>query len=485
MTEETHVGARIPLPWNRYDTIAIGTTLVVAIVFHFWRLQIPDLLVYDEHIYVEEAYKYLGGEAFFEVHPPLAITLIATCAWLFGCHSWSWRIPSAIAGTALIPITYLLARRIFNSRRAAFLAVLLVLCEGMFLEYSRLALINIIYVTLGAASYLALFRFMQVEDAIDRRRSMTWLGVLLGLGLGAKLAIPAVAWLLTILFLVYTLLPISFDRGTNAAKRTPLDSRYLVGALALVGGLSGLFFLLTFLPNYLIGWWVGISSITSYYHHVLLVNQTYPNPPSHQDSPWWSWPLLLRAYRYAQKQDDLGMYLVVWGGGNPAIWWASSVAIILGGIRALRREGMAWSFLIIGYLMYTAFWIPVHRALYIYSYMPAFYLAILALAGLLDACWTGTARIWEESALLLPVFAVALLGLGYLNGAILSAVVLAGFVALLPRGNWSGRFVFAIVVAASIVVFFYFLPVWFPFPLSENGVEARMWFNNAGIGDWK
>jgi dolichyl-phosphate-mannose--protein O-mannosyl transferase len=486
MTEKMpdDAGGQANLPWSTYETVVICAMLAVALFAHFWRLQVPGLLVYDEHIYVEEAYKYLGKEAFFEVHPPLAVSLIAICAWLFGCHSWSWRVSSAIAGTALIPISYLLARRMFHSRRAAALSAVLMLCEGMFLEYSRLALINILYITLGAASYLALFRFMQVRDPIDRRRCLTWMGVLLGLGLGAKLLIPVVALMLAVGFIIWTLAAESFMGGSKPPNSPYLDFRYLIGALALVGSLSAFFFLLTFLPNYLIGWWSGVSSIAKYYEHVIQVNRSYPNPVNHQDSPWWTWPLLWRAYRYSQEQDDLGNFLAVWGGGNPAIWWAALVAIILAAIRAWRRDGIAWTFLVIGYLLYMAMWIPVHRALYVYSYMPAYYLGILALAGLLDACWSGTAAQWEQAAILLPVFAVSIFGLGYLYGAIASSLVLGGYAVLVLRGNWAGRYVCTVFLAASVIVFFYFLPLWIPSPLSESAIEARMWFNTVGIGNW-
>jgi dolichyl-phosphate-mannose--protein O-mannosyl transferase len=263
-----------------------------------------------------------------------------------------------------------------------------------------------------------------------------------------------------------------------------VNFRYLIGALTLVGSLSAFFFLLTFLPNYLIGWWSGVSSIAKYYEHVIQVNRTYPSPVNHQDSPWWTWPLMWRAYRYSQEQDDLGNFIAVWGGGNPAIWWAALVAIILGGIRAWRREGIAWTFLVLGYLGYMAMWIPVHRALYVYSYLPAYYLAILALAALLDACWSETAGRWEQAALLLPVIAVSIFGLGYLYGAIASSLVVGSFAMLALRSNWAGRFVCTVFLAASIVVFFYFLPVWIPSPLSESAIEARMWFNTVGIGNW-
>ena len=81
-----------PPPWTRFDTIAISIMLIAAMAAHFYQLGVPNVLVYDEHIYVDEAYKYLRGEPFLEVHPPLAILLIALCAKLFGCHPWSWRV---------------------------------------------------------------------------------------------------------------------------------------------------------------------------------------------------------------------------------------------------------------------------------------------------------------------------------------------------------------------------------------------------------
>jgi len=472
-----------PPPWTRSDSAAIWILVLVAAGFHFWRLGSPGVLVYDEHVYVEEAYKYLAGQVFFEVHPPFAITLIVACAWVFGCYSWSWRIPSAVAGTALIPITYLLARRMFRSRRAAAIASLLMLCEGMFLEYSRLALINILYLTMAALAYLALFRFRQVRDLIDRRRTLALLGIALGLGLGSKLAIPGITWLVTIGFLVISLATEWFQRGADAGPNAS-DVTYMVGAVVLVGSLSGLFFILTFLPNYIVGWWGGVASITRYYHHVVEVNKTYPAPLTHSDSPWWSWPLMLRPYLYWKQQDDLGNYLVVWGGGNPAIWWAALVAIIIAAVRALRREGVAWSFLVIGYLMYTAMWIPVPRALYVYSYLPAFYLAILALAGILDSCWDERASRWEQVALLLPVMAAALLGLGYLWGAIASIAIALGYAATTMRARASGRFSCAVFLATAVAVFIYFLPLWIPLALSQNQFVARMWFNTAGLGNW-
>jgi len=474
------------LPWTRVETVAIGVMTLIALFAHFWNLGFPTSFVYDEHIYVDEAYKYMRGEPFFEVHPPFAVILMTLCTYIFGCHPWSWRVPSAVLGTALIPVTYLLARRMFYSRLAATLATLLTLCEGLFLSYSRLALINIVYLSLGAVAYLALYRFLQSDDAADRRRSLVFLGIALGLGLGSKLAIPAIPVIVASGFIIASCLPISMPGlRSDDAKPPRLDSHYAIGAMALVGGVTGFFFFLTFLPNYLAGWWRGVSAVTNYYHRVMIANAVYPSPPSHQDSPWWSWPLMLRPYKEWQKMDDAGMYLALWGGGNPAIWWAALVAIATAAVRAIRRSSLTWAFLIIGYLLYMVMWVPVHRALYLYCYMPALYLGILALAGILDSCWRGTAELWEQLALLLPVFAVSLIGMDYIYGAIICVGCIGAFIAARRFTDWSGKLVSAIVLVTALAVFIYYLPLWMPLPLSENQLEARMWLQQGDLVNWK
>ena len=70
-----------------------------------------------------------------------------------------------------MPITYLLARRFFRSRLAASIAAVLLLCDGMFLIASRLAMINIVYITTGAWAYLMLWCFVQNPRRLERSES--------------------------------------------------------------------------------------------------------------------------------------------------------------------------------------------------------------------------------------------------------------------------------------------------------------------------
>ena len=57
-------------------------------------------------------------------------------------------------------------------------------------------------------------------------------------------------------------LPWLFTRGAKPEGTDSIDFTYTAGAIVLVGGVTAFFFFLTFLPNYLIGWWTGISSVT-------------------------------------------------------------------------------------------------------------------------------------------------------------------------------------------------------------------------------
>ena len=464
----------------------MGAFFVVACLLHGWRIGEPNALVYDELTYVAEAFQYLRREAFFELHPPLAILLTAAAIRIFGCHAWCWRMASAALGTALVPITYLLARRMFNSRFAGALAGALVLCDGMFLEYSRLALINIAYVSFGAIAYLMLLRFVQTDDLISRRRTLVWIGIALGLGLASKFAVPGITWLLTVGFL---LLFVSGEETKTDSLGTEPHSRRrwtrALGIVGLVGGVSAIFYFGVFLPHFWFGWWSSMGDLLTFYRQTISFNGIFLDRGQTQlDSPWWSWPLMLRPYKYWTESLGHGQLREIWGGGNPVIWWGALVAIILTMLRALRSGDWSACFLAFGYVAYTAMWVPIHRVLYLYSYMPALFLAILALAGMLDRCRLERTRWWEQGALLAPTAVACLLGLGWLRGGLCIVLMVVGYVIARLKAHAGGRFVCALFLATSVILFFYFLPIWTALPISKDQIAGRMWLSGGRVANW-
>ena len=164
-----------PLLWIRLDTIILAVLTIATIATRFWHIGTPPEIVFDEVHFVGQARHYLHAETFLDPHPPVAKLLIAVGIWMFGDHSWSWRVGNAVLGTILVGVTYLLGRRMFKDRLAATLAAAFVLLDGFFLVDSRIACIDIVYLTFAAISYLLLFRFMQTEALLGKRNMLIWM----------------------------------------------------------------------------------------------------------------------------------------------------------------------------------------------------------------------------------------------------------------------------------------------------------------------
>ncbi len=475
-------------PWLRADTIIIASLIVIAAAIRFWRLWFPAEIVFDEVHFVGQARHYLNGHPFLDPHPPLAKLLIALSIRIFGDHSWAWRVPNAIAGTGLVAITYLLGRRLFGSRFAAMLAAAFVLSDGMFLVDSRIAVLDIVYVTCAAWTYLLLFRFIQAGDLMERRRILLAMGVVLGLCLSAKLYIPVVTFLLVVGVMCFVLM--RRPRSTLADKNVrswsdALRERRIRGALALVGGVSAIVYVGVFLPHFWLGWWGGIADLFHYYSKVVWYEKSVSTATHPYSSPWWSWPLLLRPIAYWQNFPAKGdIVATIWGGGNPALWWGALTAIWIVALQAIERRSLSRAFITIGYLGYLIIWIPIGRTLFLYHYMPSEYFGFLALAAVLYECWEGRTQFWEQAAMLLTLAPVFFLGLGPALGVPGFAVILAGWAAMWWRGNNPGKWLCVSFLAVALVLFVYFFPVWTGFSIQRAGYYARMWLQGPGLRNW-
>lgn len=475
------------IPWARVDTLAISALTAAAAFTRLWRIRLPAEIVFDEVHFVGQAHHYLHSEPFLDPHPPLAKLLIAASIDLFGDHAWSWRLPNALIGISLVAITYLLGQRMFASRLAATLAAAFVVCDGMFLVDSRIAVLDIVYVTLAAWSYLLLFRFAETADLFARRRTLLGLGLALGLCLASKLYIPVVAVALVAGFLVFIVAreAMALEAGK---RRKPARARLLEyrigGALALVGGASAIVYLAAFLPHFWLGWWGGIGDLAHYYGQVMWYEQSVSAASHPYSAPWWSWPLMLRPIAYWQNFPPAGKVATIWGGGNPALWWGALSAIAITAVQALERKGIVRTFLVVGYLAYLAIWMPIGRTLFLYHYMPAVYLGFLALAAILTQCWEGQAQVFEHAALLLTLVPAFVLGLGPWLGAAVGLAVAAVYAALLVKTEYAGKWVCAVFVGTALALFLYFLPVWVGYPIERSGYYARMWLKGPGLRNW-
>ncbi len=485
-------------PWLPIDTITIFLLIAVAGALRFWNLNHPAELVFDEVHFVGQARHYLHGEAFLDPHPPLAKLLIVLGIKLFGDVPWAWRLGVATIGTILCGVTYLLGRRMFHSRLAAGLAASFILSDGFFLVDSRIAVIDIVYLTFAAISYLLMFRIVQTLDWRDRRRTLIFLGISLGLCLGSKLYVPAVTFLLVTGFVAFAMArpELASEPAITAGERT----RRVTGGVLMLGGTAAFFYVACFLPHYYLGWWGGISDLFHYYKDVMWYEKSVSTATHPYASPWWSWPLMLRPVAYWQDFKEQGPVATIWGAGNPILWWGVIPAITITAVRASEGPDLTRIFLVLGYLANYVIWIPIGRILFLYHYMPSVFIGYMALGAILADFWRGDCEIWETIAMLLALVPALTLGLGHIAVALKPSFIPEGYrplaglpfvlllalawITLLHDPKRSGRYVCVAFLACALAAFIYYLPVWIGSAIAREGYYARMWLEGPGLRNW-
>ncbi|MBV8772221.1 MAG: phospholipid carrier-dependent glycosyltransferase, partial [Deltaproteobacteria bacterium] len=494
-----------PLPWTTVEAAAMALIVGGAALVRFWHLGHPAEIVFDEVHFVGQARHYIHNEQFLDPHPPLAKLLIAGGILLFGDHPWSWRLANAVLGTLLVAVTWLLVRRMFHSRLASALAAALIAGDGFFIVDSRIGCIDIVYLTFAAIAYLLLFCFIQTRQFQVRKRLLLSIGVVLGLCLGSKLYVPGITFLLVGGFLLLTIWraqPAVDEDDSDFAADGPGSVRirvqWMAGAAMIVGSLSAIFYLATFLPHYALGWWGGIADLLHYYKDVMWYENSVATATHPYASPWWSWPLMLRPVAYWQSFPPHGAVATIWGAGNPLTWGAIVTAITITAVRTLEHPNLSRAFILIGFVAYYVIWIPIGRILFLYHYMPSAYIGYLALAAVLADLWNGAAEWWEGFALLLTTLPVIIIGAGHIatvyqwgpanlrsmTGLPLAAVLFIPYLLLARHERLANRFVFAAFSIMALVLFIYYLPVWLGTPVSRDGYYARMWLEGPGLRNW-
>jgi dolichyl-phosphate-mannose--protein O-mannosyl transferase len=337
----------------------------------------------------------------------------------------------------------------------------------------------------------------------DRRRILIGIGVALGLCLGAKLYVPAITVLLVTGFVLFTIWRPQEETAYETAavpKPNPLRARWVFGSVLMIGSLSAIVYLASFLPHYLLGWWGGIADLMHYYKDVVWYEKSVSTASHPYASPWWSWPLMLRPVAYWQDFPQKGDVATIWGAGNPLTWWAVVPAMTITAVRAVERPSIVGAFLVLSFLAYYVIWIPIGRILFLYHYMPSVYIGYLALGAVLANLWNGDAELWESCAILLTVFLALLVGLGHiaeiykpsfippklqvLAGTPAIFVLVLAYVLFLRYPRRANRFVCCVFVAASLALFVYYLPIWLGTPITRDGYYARMWLEGPGLRNW-
>jgi dolichyl-phosphate-mannose-protein mannosyltransferase len=381
----------LPPPGPRRDLAIALLFTAVAAVFRLPSLGFPNEEVFDEVYHAKTALQYLNGEPPTEwVHPPTAKLLIAVGVWLFGYEPWAWRLMPALAGIALAPVFYLLARRVLVTERAAVLATALLLCDGVYLVQSRIAMTNIFAVLFQVSAALFILR-----AALRPRLSapdMLAAGLCLGLALSTRWTSLWAAGFLGLVLLAV--------RRLRLIKPRELLLTLLAFAALPVG-----IYLLSYWPwmrqGHELSELLPLQKAIWRYHADLRATHPY-------FSKWYTWPLLYRPTWYYFKQTGETIRGIV-AIGNPALWWASVPVTLWALVTGARNKDPRRLFSGLGFCaLYLPWGISPRTLNYSHYLFEAIPYACLSLGELLDRAWDGRgapyARLYVGAAVFLFFF---------------------------------------------------------------------------------
>jgi len=199
---------KIELIHKNIDSINIGILTFITLIVRLWKISNPKEVVFDEVHFGGFANKYIKGQFFMDVHPPLAKIMFAVVGYIFGYRGnfsfeniglsyeddvpyVAMRIYSSLCGILVIPIAYYTIKGLKFSRYAAFLGAFLVLFENALTTQSRLILLDSQLILFASFTLLSWVNFYANKD---RPWSFDWWYWLTGTGVGLGLTF-SVKWI--------------------------------------------------------------------------------------------------------------------------------------------------------------------------------------------------------------------------------------------------------------------------------------------------
>jgi dolichyl-phosphate-mannose--protein O-mannosyl transferase len=394
-----------PVAARRLDVWAPIVVTLLAGLLRFVGLGHPHAVIFDETYYVKDAWtqwnlgytstwpdeadaSFASGDTdvyrtspSFSVHPPLGKLLIGIGLWLFGAgNSFGWRFSTAVFGTALVLLVYLVTKTLTRSTPVATLAAFLLAIDGVGIVLSRVALLDVFlaFFILLAFWFVLLDHRRQtarLEAALAARAEPPWWGPLIwnrpwlvaaGAAAGAATAVKWSGLYALAAIGLYAVVADALTRRRMKVTLWPADAvrQGLVAFVALVP-VAAVVYLSTW-TGWLLsdggydrhsadaspatGFWswvpVSLQSLWNFHTAVYRFHVGLSTPHGYQ-SPAWQWPLLVRPTSMYWEQDGDTVQAIS-SIANPLIWWAGVAAAVFLLYRLIRTRRASYAFVLTG-----------------------------------------------------------------------------------------------------------------------------------------
>jgi 4-amino-4-deoxy-L-arabinose transferase and related glycosyltransferases of PMT family len=153
--------------------------ILIASLALFWKLGAGSLAAWDEAIYAQVSKEIVQGGDWLTLHwnyrvwfekPPLFMWITALFYRLFGASELWARMPSALAGIALLLVTYSIGKLKYGKRVGLLAAIVLLTCYH-FLSFSRFGTMEVM---LTLFTYVALYAYLRLNRENQKWWYVVW-----------------------------------------------------------------------------------------------------------------------------------------------------------------------------------------------------------------------------------------------------------------------------------------------------------------------
>jgi 4-amino-4-deoxy-L-arabinose transferase-like glycosyltransferase len=388
-------------------------------------LEIPP--TYMSKMYFDEVYFARAAEDYVNhvfplerTHPPLGKLIQAVGIVAFGETPFGWRIMGVIFGTLLVPLMYLLGKKLFGTCIGGFSAAFLFTFDFMHFTMARIGTVDTYVVFFSLLSQL--FFLVYFSNMLKKGwKTSSVLPLLLAvvffaLGFSTKWFIMwGTAGLLALLVAV-RLREVLRLKGSLSDKYVAFFAHPFLLLLGCVGLVAAIYFA-TYIPEML----MGNSPMTLFELQNAMFSFHSGTVTDSAAAPWWSWPFMFRLdgatvprwFDITYLPNSTVSTITVFG--NPAVWWIGFVAMFFLVFKAFHVEeaftvlkrrlsksvpegqepvtvrGKGWDvtaiYIVVVYLFSWLTYVFVGRATYIYHYYLSVPLICFATTYFINKYW--------------------------------------------------------------------------------------------------
>jgi dolichyl-phosphate-mannose--protein O-mannosyl transferase len=376
-------------------------------------------MYFDEIYFARSAIEFANHQMPVErTHPPLGKLIQAVGVAALGESPFGWRIMGVIFGALMVPLMYLIGKKLLGTWIAGFSASLLFTFDFMHFTMARIGTVDTYMVFFSLLSQLLfLFYFSGVLKKGWKNTSVLPLVlsvVAFSCAFATKFGFPLFSALgLFALLIMLRLRDVKDIKGTLSDKYVAFFNKPALLLIACIG-LVALIYFASYIPEMALGnspmQILDLQNAMFGFHSGGVTDSA--------SSTWWSWPLMISPDGHQVTR----WFDVTWGlpnntvstisvFGNPTVWWIGFFAVIVLAIEGFHVElalknfwqrikkvpervsirggwDVAAIFIVI---VYAFAWLPfvfIGRAAYIYHYYNAVPMLCLAITYFINRYWS-------------------------------------------------------------------------------------------------